>query len=107
MYLGGPNGNYEFVNSLIEHNLIHGTEGYNTQIKHQLSRNTSIGVPSSGTTIIRHKRLQQGDRLSLRYLGAAEPARRSLAAVGLGLLGHLPDLREPLLRESLREPVPG
>lgn len=54
MYFGGWQGQFEFASSLIEHNLIHGTLGYNIEIKHQLSRNTSIGIPSTATTIIRH-----------------------------------------------------
>ena len=54
MYLGGSSGQYEFVNSLIEHNLIYGTLGYNIEIKHQLTRNTSLGIPSTATTIMRH-----------------------------------------------------
>jgi hypothetical protein len=54
MYFGGSSGQYEFANSLVEHNLIHGTLGYNAQFKHQLSRSTSLGIPSTATTIIRH-----------------------------------------------------
>jgi hypothetical protein len=54
MYFGGSSGEFEFANSLIEHNLVYGTLGYNAEFKHQLSRNTSIGVPSTATTIIRH-----------------------------------------------------
>ncbi|HYI10143.1 MAG TPA: PPC domain-containing protein [Thermoanaerobaculia bacterium] len=54
MYLGDSSGGYEFSNSLVEHNLVYGTIGYNAQFKHQLSRSTSVGAPSSGTTIIRH-----------------------------------------------------
>jgi hypothetical protein len=54
MYFGGSSGEYEIASSLIEHNLVYGTLGYNVQFKHQLSRNTSIGVPSTATTIIRH-----------------------------------------------------
>jgi hypothetical protein len=54
MYIGGSSGEFEHTNFLVEHNLVHGTMEYNAQFKHQLSRNTSIGVPSSGTTIIRH-----------------------------------------------------
>ena len=54
MYLGGSSGQYEFVNSLIEHNLIYGTLGYSAEFKHQLSRNTSLGIPATATTIIRH-----------------------------------------------------
>jgi hypothetical protein len=54
LYLGGSSGQFEVVNVLIEHNLIHNTLGYGVQIKHQLSRNTSLGIPSSATTILRH-----------------------------------------------------
>jgi hypothetical protein len=54
IYLGGSSGQYEFVNSLIEHNLVYNTLGYNMEIKHQLTRNTSLGIPSTATTIIRH-----------------------------------------------------
>jgi hypothetical protein len=54
MYIGGSSGEFEHTNFLVEHNLVHGTLGYNAQFKHQLSRNTSIGVPSTGTTTIRH-----------------------------------------------------
>ena len=54
MYLGNSTGEFEFVNGLIEYNLIYNTLGYNIQVKHQISRTTSVGVPASGTTIIRH-----------------------------------------------------
>jgi hypothetical protein len=54
MYFGSPYGEYEFANSLVEHNLVYNTLGYNAEFKHQLSRNTAIGVPSTATTIIRH-----------------------------------------------------
>ncbi|HEX8281903.1 MAG TPA: hypothetical protein VF588_00890 [Pyrinomonadaceae bacterium] len=54
MYIGGSSGEFEHTNFLVEYNLVHNTIEYNAQFKHQLSRNTSIGVPASGTTIIRH-----------------------------------------------------
>ena len=54
MYFGNSDGYDEFVNSLIEYNLVYDTLDYNAQVKHQLTRSTSIGAPSSGTTIIRH-----------------------------------------------------
>ncbi|HYC90933.1 MAG TPA: pre-peptidase C-terminal domain-containing protein [Thermoanaerobaculia bacterium] len=54
MYFGDSSGGYELSNSLIEHNLVHTTLGYNAQFKHQLSRSTAVGAPSSGTVIIRH-----------------------------------------------------
>jgi hypothetical protein len=54
MYLGNSSGGAEFVNGLIEHNLVKDSMLYNMEIKHQIGRDTSIGIPSSGTTIIRH-----------------------------------------------------
>ncbi|MBV9787079.1 MAG: hypothetical protein JOZ51_02815 [Chloroflexi bacterium] len=54
MYFGNSNGEDEFVNSLVEHNLVYDTLDYSAQFKHQLSRNTAIGIPATGTTIIRH-----------------------------------------------------
>ncbi|HEX2206754.1 MAG TPA: PPC domain-containing protein [Longimicrobium sp.] len=54
MYFGNSDGQDETANFLIEHNLVHGTLGYNIQFKHQLGRSTSLGMPSTGTTIIRH-----------------------------------------------------
>ncbi|HYR27535.1 MAG TPA: hypothetical protein VEU30_03670, partial [Thermoanaerobaculia bacterium] len=54
MYFGDSSGGYEFSSSLVEHNLVYNTLGYNAQFKHQLSRSTGAGAPSSGTTIIRH-----------------------------------------------------
>ncbi|HWN44454.1 MAG TPA: hypothetical protein VNW71_19685 [Thermoanaerobaculia bacterium] len=54
MYFGKPDGTAEFVNSLIEHNVVHSSMLYNLQIKHQVGRATSMGIPTSGTTIIRH-----------------------------------------------------
>jgi hypothetical protein len=54
MYFGKPDGTAELVNSLIEHNLITGSKLYDLQIKHQLGRATTMGIPASGTTVIRH-----------------------------------------------------
>jgi hypothetical protein len=54
MYLGKADGTGEFVNSLIEHNVVHSSLLYNLQIKHQIGRDTALGIPTSGTTIIRH-----------------------------------------------------
>ena len=54
MYFGNSDGAAETANFLVEHNLVYNTLDYNVQFKHQLARNTSIGMPSSGTTIIRH-----------------------------------------------------
>ncbi|HEX8079228.1 MAG TPA: PPC domain-containing protein [Jatrophihabitans sp.] len=54
MYFGNSDGAGETTNFLVENNLVYGTLGYNAQFKHQLTRNTSIGMPSTGTTIIRN-----------------------------------------------------
>lgn len=54
MYFGKADGTGELVNSLIEHNVVHGSMLYNLQIKHQIGRATSLGIPTTGTTIIRH-----------------------------------------------------
>jgi hypothetical protein len=54
MYLGNSSGGAEFANSLIENNLVTDSKLYDLQIKHQLSRDTTIGMPANGTTIIRY-----------------------------------------------------
>jgi hypothetical protein len=54
MYFGKPDGTGEFVNSLIERNVISESRLYDLQIKHQTSRATTMGIPTNGTTIIRH-----------------------------------------------------
>ena len=54
MYFGKPDGTGEFVNSLIERNVISESRLYDLQIKHQTSRATTLGIPASGTTVIRH-----------------------------------------------------
>jgi hypothetical protein len=54
IYIGGSEGEFAFTNFLVEYNLIYGTLGYNAEFKHQLGRDTSTGIPSSGTVIVRH-----------------------------------------------------
>lgn len=54
VYLGNSDGSAEFVNGLVEHNLVRDSIGYDMQIKHQNIRDTGIGEPASGTTLIRH-----------------------------------------------------
>ncbi len=54
MYFGDSNGDAELVNSLVEHNLVFDTVGYNMQVKHQNGRNVGLGMPASGVTVIRH-----------------------------------------------------
>jgi hypothetical protein len=54
IYIGGSEGEFEFTNFLVERNLIYGTLGYNAEFKHQLGRDTSTGIPSTGTVIVRH-----------------------------------------------------
>jgi hypothetical protein len=78
-YLGNSDGEQELVNSLIEHNLFVNSVGYNMQVKHQNGRNTGIGMPASGRTIIRHNVFSKGTNSS----GGAD-ARPNL------LLGHWP-----------------
>lgn len=65
MYFGDSDGGDPFVNSLIEGNLIVDTIGYNIQIKHQTgSRPTDLGMPTSGTTIIRHNVFSKANNAS-------------------------------------------
>ncbi|HEX6738739.1 MAG TPA: right-handed parallel beta-helix repeat-containing protein, partial [Vicinamibacteria bacterium] len=55
LYLGNSDGSAEFVNGLVEHNLVYDTIGYNMQIKHQNGRpSTALGAPASATTLVRH-----------------------------------------------------
>ena len=109
MYFGGSSGAVRDSSTrLIEHNLIVTARlGYNIEFKHQLSRNTSIGIPSTATTIVRHNIFSKETRLAHRRRRAAEPPGRPLAALRRGLLGHLPDLRQPVLPEPLRSALPG
>ncbi len=53
IYLGNSDGEDEFSDGLIEHNLVVDTLGYNLQIKHQNGRATGQGAPASAVTIIR------------------------------------------------------
>ena len=79
MYFGDSNGEAEFVHSLIEHNLVYDTVGYNIQVKHQNGRATGLGIPASGTTIIRHNVFSKANNASSGY-----DARPNL------LVGHWP-----------------
>jgi len=54
LYLGKPDGTAEFVNGLIETNLVQDPLGYGMEIKHQTSRATTLGIPANATTIIRN-----------------------------------------------------
>lgn len=54
IYLGNSDGEDEFVNGLVEYNVIYDTVGYNMQVKHQNGRSTGAGMPASGDTVIRH-----------------------------------------------------
>jgi hypothetical protein len=54
LYLGKPDGTAEFVNGLIEHNVVSDSALYDMEIKHQIGRDTALGIPSSGTTVIRY-----------------------------------------------------
>ncbi|HEX8363636.1 MAG TPA: pre-peptidase C-terminal domain-containing protein, partial [Longimicrobium sp.] len=79
MYFGNSDGTGETANFLVEHNLVQNTLDYNVQFKHQHSRNTSIGMPSSGTTIIRYNTFSK----------AASPAGGEQNGPNL-LVGHWP-----------------
>lgn len=59
MYFGNSNGDDTLSNSLIEHNVVTETLGYNLQIKHQNQRETGLGAPAQGMTVIRHNVLSK------------------------------------------------
>lgn len=59
VYFGNSDGEEEFVNGLVEYNLIRDTTGYNLQIKHQNGRATGLGSPATGITILRHNVLSR------------------------------------------------
>jgi hypothetical protein len=63
MYLGNSDGTVPFIAGLIEYNLFLDSKGYNTEIKHQNSRNGSIaGIPTTPQkTIIRHNVFIKGE----------------------------------------------
>ena len=80
MYLGNSDGTMPFVAGLIEHNVFIDTIGYNTEIKHQNSRNGIAGMPAGDQkTIIRHNVFSKANNAS----GGAD-ARPNL------LVGHFP-----------------
>ncbi len=79
IYLGNSDGEDAFVNGVIEHNLIRDTLGYNLQIKHQNARNTALGMPANGPTVIRHNVLSKAQNAA--FGGNARPNL---------LLGHQP-----------------
>jgi len=63
MYLGNSDGTFPFIAGLIEYNLFLDAHGYNTQIKHQFSRDGSIpGIPTAPQrTVIRHNVFIKGE----------------------------------------------
>lgn len=80
IYLGDSDGSDPFSGGIIEGNEIRNTLGYNLQIKHQSSRSTEFGAPTTyQTTIIRQNRFTKG--------GNSSPG--NLARPNL-LLGHFP-----------------
>ncbi|MEE8524211.1 MAG: hypothetical protein V3T72_09795 [Thermoanaerobaculia bacterium] len=79
IYLGNSDGEQEFVNGLIEHNLIVDTLGYNLQIKHQNGRDVGLGMPADATTVIRHNVFSKAENAA-----GGGNARPNL------LLGHWP-----------------
>jgi len=79
LYLGNSDGSAPFVNGLVEDNVVLDTIGYNMQIKHQNPRPDLSGMPSNGTTWIRHNVFSKANNAS-----SGGDARPSL------LLGHWP-----------------
>jgi hypothetical protein len=79
LYLGDSDGEQEFVNGLIEHNLVVDTLGYNLQIKHQNGRDVGLGMPADAVTVIRHNVFSKADNAA-----GGDGARPNL------LLGHWP-----------------
>jgi hypothetical protein len=79
LYFGDSDGEQEFVNGLIEHNLIVDTLGYNLQIKHQNGRAVGLGMPADAVTVIRHNVFSKAENAA----GGGD-ARPNL------LLGHWP-----------------
>lgn len=65
MYLGNSDGQQPFIAGLIENNLIDDPEGYCMQIKHQFSRPSVAGMPTTPqVTIVRHNVFVKSDRAS-------------------------------------------
>ena len=78
LYLGDSTGDKPFVHGLVEHNVVIASVGYNMQIKHQNVRPSVSGMPTSGTTTIRHNVFSKDDSSDF---GSARPNL---------LIGHLP-----------------
>lgn len=77
MYFGDSDGSDPFVASLIEHNLVVDTIGYNLQIKHQNTRPVIPGMPlGDQQTIIRHNVFSKAMR------GSKGPMARPNVLVG-------------------------
>ena len=65
MYFGNSNGQEPFVGGLIENNLVVDPEGYCMQVKHQTSRPSISGMPTTPqVTIIRNNVFLKSDRPS-------------------------------------------
>ena len=104
LYLGNSNGAEPFVRGIIEGNLVKDPHGYCMQIKHQVSRPKTPGIPAGPcTTVIRYnvfvkndRRGDSGDRPNLLVGGfpAAGAGARDRYQIYGNLLVHNP-------RESL------
>ncbi len=81
IYLGDSDGDSQFINGIIENNLIYDTIGYNMEIKHQIPRPTNIpGMPTGkSVTIIRNNVFSKANNSSGGIM-----ARPNL------LVGHFP-----------------
>jgi hypothetical protein len=102
MYLGDSSGFYEISNSLVEYNLVYDTLDYNAQFKQQLSRSTSVGAPSSGTTIIRYNTFSKetggtGPNLLVGHWPLSGPGSTDIYQIYGNLLYQNPN-NEPLFQ---------
>ncbi len=65
LYLGDSDGTSPFVGGLIEGNLVEDPVGYCMQVKHQLERPRSVGLPTRPTsTVVRNNVFVKSDRES-------------------------------------------
>lgn len=104
LYLGNSNGKEPFIRGIVEGNFVKDPQGYCMQIKHQISRPKTPGIPTGPcTTIIRYnvfvkndRRGDSGDRPNLLVGGfpAAGPGATDRYQIYGNLLVHNP-------RESL------
>jgi len=112
MYLGNSNGDFPFIDGIIEENLIKDTIGYNIQIKYQNPWPSVPGIPAQSHTILRNNVFikndapsPDGDRPNVLVGGfpATGPGSQSMYEIYGNLFYHNP--RESLLQASGRVSV--